>query len=621
MRRSLILAAVGMITLSLLMLISAALAAPEAAPSFQSIGEEEPNNSPTQANPIDLNIQVLGVITQTEAGDPVAVLDTDYFVLNTQPGLRYVADLTILTGEAMKLQMRVSDANGGLLGVSTASNSSVQLTWDAPGAPQGTVAYIQIRKQDVPTMTVDTQYQLEVSLWSATATPTRTPTPTPTSAPNPWDAYEQNDTYTTAYVLPVAVSVSLSSEDGKANFAPYNHLPDDDIDWFAFYVRNGQQYQAYTSDLNDADTVLQVYNRNNSTTPVQSDDNGGGGFSSKVTWQASYDGWYYLRVSNNTDTTGTYNLTIAEVGVGTPTATTTALPTNTPIPGADPDADGCENNLNFDTACIIAPDHTQTFNFVPAFPGVDNDFFKLWIKPNLIYECQTSDLAPGIDPNMIVYDQNRNAIGGNDDIEPGDLNSRFAYYAPYEGWLYILVGYGNRTPPNIYNSDYDLTCEISVPGQPSATPTRTSPAATSTPRPDATSTPTSASGSPVPTTQGGNGSADALNIRPMATPTPRPTSEAPSLHFVPVDMLVYYDANSDRSPGAGEGIAGVLLMAYDTATGQEIAQGFTDELGHLEFTAAVQGLVRLRIPYLGISYVVGQDSDTVYVRIAPGSTP
>jgi hypothetical protein len=213
---------------------------------------------------------------------------------------------------------------------------------------------------------------------------------------------------------------------------------------------------------------------------------------------------------------------------------------------------------------------------------------------------------------MIVYDHNRNPIGGNDDKAPGDLNSSFAYYSTYEGWLYLLVGTGDRTPSDLYDSEYTLRCARSVPGEPTATP-----APTQKP-PGSTVTPTSVSSPLVtPTVPPSTGQ---LDVRTMATPTPPPADE-PSLHFIPVDLIIYYDANSDRSPGAGEGVAGVFVLAYDTATGEEIAQGFTDELGHLEFTAAAQGVVRLSIPYLGVSHLVGEGSGTVYVRVAPGAVP
>jgi len=68
-------------------------------------------------------------------------------------------------------------------------------------------------------------------------------------------------------------------------------------------------------------------------------------------------------------------------------------------------------------------------------------------------------------------------------------------------------------------------------------------------------------------------------------------------------------------------VAGLLVLAYDTGSGQQIAQGFTDELGHLQFTAAAQGAVRLNIPYLGINQLVGSDGASIYIRLGPRGTP
>lgn len=595
MRRQIAFVALVVFTFSLLIFITATLAAPDDAPRLQTT-EVEPNDTPAEANPIALNVQVQGDITQT-----VGTLDTDYFALSTQPGARYVADLTVLTPNGMKLQLRVLDSNEGVLEVSSASNASVQLDWTSPGG----VNYIQIRKSDIPSITVTTDYQMEISIFSAT------PTPTP---PNPWDAYEPNDSFSEVYALPIDTSVELQSLDGLANFQPYSGRFGPDEDWYAFYTRAGFTYQVSTEDLSNSDTVVEIYHRDDDVTPVVSDDNSGGGFSSLVQWEAAYDGYYYIRVINDVDTTGSYDMVVLEIaGMETPTPG----PSPTPGPGPDPRADTCENNFDFENACIIPTDQTRTFNFVSPDGGPDNDFYRVWVKSGLIYECATSDLDPGVDPNMILFsgpswDQ---AIGGNDDRERGDFNSYFSYYSTYDGWLYVLVGYGKRTPPDIYNSEYSLRCSVTVPGVATATPS--DPTRTPPPTSPPGATPTTPA-SPLPTPTPEPEEADII-IRPLVTPTPPAAPATPALHFIPVDLVVYYDANQDGQSGAGEGIAGLLVIAYDTATGQEIAQGFTDELGHLEFTAAVQGVVRLSIPYLGISHVVGEDSDTIYVRIAPGS--
>ena len=352
-------------------------------------------------------------------------------------------------------------------------------------------------------------------------------------------------------------------------------------------------------------------------TPIMTDTNTFDGNSATITLVPTTSGPFYFKVFQYSDqcSGGTYHLEVNQ-STPTPTPTSTPGPSPTPTPPgptAIPGADRFEPNYDFVHAATIGTNITyDNLNFVPWGGGAeDNDFYKIWVKPGLLYTCQTSNLAPAVDPNMQVYScpSEDCALGGNDDIEPGDYNSRFSYLSTYEGFLYILIGTGGRLPATeVEGSTYSLRCSMEVPGQSTSTPT---PTRTSTP-----STPSSPLPSPTPAPSG-----EELTVRPLTTPTPPPTPGTPSLHFVPVDLLVYYDANDDHSPGAGEGVAGILVLAYDTATGNEIARGFTDELGHLQFTAATQGLVRLSIPYLGIGHVVSEEGATVYVRIAPGSTP
>ncbi len=604
MRRQLIVVGLMAFAVLLFVSISATVAAPGNIPLLQ-IPEQEPNNSPDEANPISVDTQITGEITQT--GD---VIDTDYFSFTTTSGMEYVADLTVLTSSAMKLQVQVRD-QGGLLGTSSASNSFVQLSWSS----QGGINYIQVRKQDVPSMTLTTSYQLQVSNWSPTSTPTNTPIPTdtpiPTQTPIPGttpsaaDGYEPNNSVNETYVLPVVTSVTLYG---------LNFYPPGDEDWFRLWAKSGKWYQVTTSDLSGVDTYVEVHDQNNSA--VESDDDGGGGYASQVTWSASYDGYYYIRVTNKAGS-GTYNLKVEEA------STPTSDPTSTPGPApTNPDADRCDKtelgNHDFDHACVISANVSEGFNFnPPPYGGPDNDFFKVWVKPGLLFECATSNLSASVDPNMIVYDHNRDPIGGNDDVEPGDYNSYFAYYATYEGWLYLLVGTGDRTPSNVSDSNYTLRCDAHVPGQPTATST---PESTGTPGPTATPGPQAAtptpSGSPIATSTPSEG----LTVRPLTTPTPVPAT-TPAPRFIPISLLVYFDANDDRQPGAGEGIAGISTQAYEMATNQLLAQGFTDEQGSLEFTVASSGPVRVNVPFFGFSQLVAGEGASIYLRVPPQPLP
>jgi len=143
---------------------------------------------------------------------------------------------------------------------------------------------------------------------------------------------------------------------------------------------------------------------------------------------------------------------IANTPTPAPTATGTATPIPTPTPPPTPTPagfpDAFEPNYDFDHATLIGLGQKYTgLNFVPVTPGTeDNDFFKLWVKPGMLITCETLDLTPGTDTNLIVYDANRNGIVGNDDVNPqaGELGSRVTVMATWEGWMYLLVGQGGR---------------------------------------------------------------------------------------------------------------------------------------------------------------------------------
>nr|HID14048.1 hypothetical protein [Anaerolineae bacterium] len=77
----------------------------------------------------------------------------------------------------------------------------------------------------------------------------------------------------------------------------------------------------------------------------------------------------------------------------------------------------------------------------------------------------------------------------------------------------------------------------------------------------------------------------------------------------------------DHQPGAGEGIAGISAQAYEAATNQLLAQGFTDEQGSLEFTVAAQGPVRVSVPFFGFSQLVAGEGASIYLRIPPQMLP
>ena len=606
MKRQLIGAGLAVFAVLLFVLITALMATP--AEALLQSSEVEPNNSFADADPVLVPGYVTGGVSDTD--------EVDYFVLNTKVGDKYQATLNkTASTSGTDVTMRIYNGAQGLIGGPSATAS-----WEA----YTTTYYVRINAVlPITTALRTAQYRLDIDVLASTPTPTpsRTPTntptpsntPTPTNTPYPTpkvDAYEPNDDFSDPYPIPIATSLTLSDLAGTASFNPVN-----DVDWYKVWAKNGKWYEVETHGLIGVDTYLEVRDLNNQF--VKSDDDSGGGYASSTMWRASYDGYYYIRISNKVGTTGTYDMTITEISEPTSTPTSTPKPTSTLGPGADSAADDCEDNSNFERACVIPLNKGLPFNLVPPFPGIDNDFYKVWVKPGFIYECKTSNLDPGIDPNMIVFNGPSwdNAVGGNDDAQPGDLNSYFAYYATYEGWMYVLIGTGDRTPSDIYNSDYTLECKMTQPSAPTATstPTKTSSdsGAPTAPPYQSTATPSPTFTSPPPQN---------LTIRLLTTPAPA-VATTPAPRFIPIRLLVYYDGNGDGQLGAGEGITGISAQVYEAATNQLLAQGFTDEQGNLEFTVTAEGPVRISVPFLGFSQLVAEEEATIYLRIPPQAFP
>ncbi len=313
----------------------------------------------------------------------------------------------------------------------------------------------------------------------------------------------------------------------------------------------------------------------------------------------------------------------------TPTGTPMPAPTNTPEPPPTVIGgwDRYEPNNTFEQATTIAPGITYSLNFVPyAGAEVDNDFFKIRVKPGLVLTCETSDLDPGVDPNMIFYSAPNfeSVIGGNDDIAPGNFNSRFSYYSTYEGFVYVLVGQGDRMSAEdaARGSDYKLTCTLTVPGRNDGTATPvpdkdyTPPTRTPVP-PPATATPST---SPIATpTEPVGGDVD-LSFRRVSTPEPPAPTPTPT-GFRTFRVLIYYDGNNDGQPGAGEGVPGFYVRVLSPTNGEELARGYTDDQGQVSFTVASVGTVRVLIPLLGFDRLIEATQPEVTVRIAPPSLP
>jgi hypothetical protein len=428
---------------------------------------------------------------------------------------------------------------------------------------------------------------------------TQTAVAQPTSVTALVDVYEPNDTLQTAYtILPDVVAVC------GANSATL--WPVGDVDFYRFQLKAGSMYEIYTSNLTAGlDTFLIVYGIQGAQI-AENDDYEFGNRASKVVITAQTDGFYYARISNQsaTDPAGkTYCFQVREVpppSVGAP--------------------DSCEPNYSFDHACLLGVGQTVNANFVPTVPNaIDHDFYRMWVKPGF-YVCSTFGLSAVSDTNLILYNQNREAVAGSLQNSRASVAS---VHISYTGWLYALIG---SVVPIAYSESgaytYSFNC---IETEPTATPVpfvpgpgsgaTAVPAASPTPFifPTFPPTPTpftfeTATPTPRPSVQ----------INPLPTPTPGSGIEQP----INVNVTIYYDSNLNYTPEATEGIADIAVALYAQTTGQLLAFGYTNEAGMVQFTGVtVAGPARVSVPFLKFSQITSNSQNNILIRVAPQPLP
>jgi hypothetical protein len=219
---------------------------------------------------------------------------------------------------------------------------------------------------------------------------------------------------------------------------------------------------------------------------------------------------------------------------------------------------------------------------------------------------------------MIVYNENREGLGGNDDISPeerarGSFRSRFSWVAAYTGDAYILVGEVNPPRANEGQSrSYSLLCNIGLPATPTPTVNPnpqppTAPPPTLTPIPTATPFPTPRPPQPLVVLP-----VDLSQARPTAQPSP-----TPRVMVIEVQTFVDYNRNGQLDPGTNEGIAGTPVQIYDANTGTPLGQAFTDGDGRVRFSIINDGPVQVRVPTFGYSTIVDQPNSVVRIALQP----
>lgn len=344
-----------------------------------------------------------------------------------------------------------------------------------------------------------------------------------------------------------------------------------DVDYFTGYLKAGQMVQLSTTVYEGLDTRLALFW--NGSLVIKNDDRAAGDVGSAVTFTAPTDGWYVALVEKATVYNGRYDLEIAQAE---PSATPTAAPTLTPTPSPTPlvSPDLAEPNDTAETAWSITPGMPGGYTL-----GVgDVDYFTFIAKAGNHYVCET--LTEQVDTLLTVLGA-AEVIGVNDDSAAGRVDSYLAWTAVAEQPIIVKIEARGGS-----FGEYELFCQAASPLPPPVlvpvNPVSPAPLE-ETPLED------------IPVTASNNvTTTDSIPLSVMYIGRAQPETALPQTH---IRLLVYYDANNDRQPGPGEGIANVSVLAVD-GLGQRIARVFTNVQGEAVFNLASDAVARVIVPFV-----------------------
>lgn len=389
-----------------------------------------------------------------------------------------------------------------------------------------------------------------------TVTPSGSPTavPSPTDeAALPPDRFEPNNDANTA------TAVGLQTE-------PNLTLSDDDVDAFTGYLKVGQIVSVQTAVYDGLDTRLSLIW--GGQLMVENDDRSATDVGSLIVFAAPADGWYVVLVEKATIYNGRYDLTVSLVeptATATSPPTATPLPTTTPMPSPTPlmQPDLAEPNDMPEAAHPVTPGQRGTYTV-----GVgDVDYFTFIAKASSRYACET--VTDQVDTLMTIMGVS-GVVGVNDDRAVGRVDSHLAWEPAEEQPVIIKVEARGGS-----FGQYEFVCEQAAPPvMPPALPANPA-------------LPETALSDTITTT-------GKLSLTMQHIGQVQPQTTTPATH---IRLLVYYDANNDRQPGPGEGIANVSVLAVD-AQGQRIARVFTNAQGEAIFNLDSETVARVIVPFV-----------------------
>lgn len=181
-------------------------------------------------------------------------------------------------------------------------------------------------------------------------------------------------------------------------------------------------------------------------------------------YEGPVDEFFYLRLSEPVSAT-LGSISILQIFI----RDNDSPPTSTPVATPSIFIDAYEPNNSLATAYTIAAGAARTCN-ATLWPVGDEDYYRFVGKAGLTYQVATSDLTPGLDTFLTVYDTAGNIIAENDDAPGlGNRSSLVRFTANLDGFYYARVI--NRDPSDPANKTYCI--QVTNVEGPTPTPSQT----------------------------------------------------------------------------------------------------------------------------------------------------
>jgi hypothetical protein len=400
-----------------------------------------------------------------------------------------------------------------------------------------------------------------------------------------------------------------------------------------------------TATSQSLDTRLRVFDPAGSKL-AENDDYEFANPASQLRFRALGEGWYIVVVDSRVPVKWgcrTYSISAVDVSPPTPQPTktprpqaTAAPPTAIPHPTAIPAEamyDAYEPNPDFARSANIGVGQTLNLNFNPYPAGIrqiDYDFFRVFVKTGQRLQVETAELASGLDTNLMLYRDNGETIGYNDDCTPGFLQSCLTWLPDYTGVAYVLIGPVGTIPEVVGPGARAYTLSVidltGMEPDEKAASNESGSSSTTTTGSDTSDRALPWRVTPLPPTVAPPPTATALPqivFREISSTPPTPTAQP--LQTIVVELTVYYDENDNRAPDMSEGVSSVSVRVLDSQTNQLLGHVFTDQFGHARLMVAATGTVRLSVPYLGYNEAVKAPGEALTIRLAalqlPGLIP